>query len=263
MQRAVVLHTTSCAVLTMPRGPRTLATVLVGCLSVRVGATSPLSSPFAFQISSSTASVTASESSRQQPRDRHTHSRRASAFVVSTGRGAGRSRWTSTRGERRRWSTVSMAANGDPTGGIFDPFGLRQEECFSTNAGNLRFNTRAVRGIIHLSTRPRQPRSSQQVSRGRVSSRHTLHAFNVNVDDAGSILKENAVSALVAVREQAAARGDEVPETRTDGERVSKPAGDKGKSWEYWGYRGLLLVVAAIWGTNFPVVSENGIECLI
>lgn len=30
--------------------------------------------------------------------------------------------------------------------------------------------------------------------------------------------------------------------------------------WEYWSFRVLLLGVAAIWGTNFPVVSAMGLS---
>lgn len=37
---------------------------------------------------------------------------------------------------------------------------------------------------------------------------------------------------------------------------MSAKSGKKtSKGWEYWSYRALLLGVAAIWGTNFPVVS--------
>lgn len=36
---------------------------------------------------------------------------------------------------------------------------------------------------------------------------------------------------------------------------VSTKSGKTSKGWEYWSYRALLLGVAAIWGTNFPVVS--------
>lgn len=38
---------------------------------------------------------------------------------------------------------------------------------------------------------------------------------------------------------------------------VPTKSGEKSKGWEYWSYRALLLGVAAIWGTNFPVVRNH------
>lgn len=44
---------------------------------------------------------------------------------------------------------------------------------------------------------------------------------------------------------------------------MSTKSGKTSKGWEYWSYRALLLGVAAIWGTNFPVVRGHVVVMLL
>lgn len=149
-------------------------------------------------------------------------------------------------------------------GGTFDPlrFGdasrSEAERCHGDN--KRRFKSAQQRYMRNSKSGPEEGSASpilqsQFRQGGKVkgsSSKTKLGVLNVGVDDVGvNFLKERAISALTGVGEGAGPA--HAASAHANGPNIEKQG--QGNGWEYWGYRALLVAVAAIMGTNFPVVS--------
>lgn len=132
-----------------------------------------------------------------------------------------------------------MSSEGSDSTGRFDPLGFGSQVDTSSW-----FNQASRSGLQREST-------SQRINkkrRGRGLGETTLNAIHVGSDDVRADSRECRPalgSALGKVK---------VLEGAGDGSVMQE--GETQTGWNYWGYRALLLGVAAIWGTNFPVVRE-------
>lgn len=131
--------------------------------------------------------------------------------------GCGTAQWISMRSAHRRCTCPMTLGCNDPRIHM-NHAGLR-----SRNVDNFRLGS--IDSDVRFSTsKPGMRRGTRRVST------IALNALKVGGDETG-VCEDGKLNA----------------------EHKSGSAGSKG--WEYWGYRALLVGVAAIWGTNFPVVS--------
>lgn len=154
------------------------------------------------------------------------------AFVSPVGRG----QCTQTRSRYARDRRNKCLLAGERRlGGGFDPLG------FGWKAGDGYFMFNSVSsGADGL-----QQQESSTSKRGRNTSvsKTALNAIGVGVDDVGADPRGDGTVL-------GAGEGEQGGDLKAVAASSKTPEG-----WDYWGYRVLLLGVAAIWGTNFPVVS--------
>ena len=97
-------------------------------------------------------------------------------------------------------------------------------------------------------------RGSRRVARGFGGTK-TLRAVKVPVDDPRLNTRDDG---LVVDGDRAS--GEEMASAEyDDSSQDRKSPWGPGSGWDYWGYRVILLTVAAIWGTNFPVVRVHAV----
>ena len=159
-----------------------------------------------------------------------------SAYVVPAGRGQGR--LTSTRSTRHHSTTCSVPGQSrDPTS-AFSP-----RRCRGQAYRCAMFNSVA-------SMRIREQDSSCDGGQSRAArslGKTAISSMSIGVEDLDEGRRERD-HAVCGVEGKG---GEGAPSAN-----VSK-SGKTSKGWEYWSYRALLLGVAAIWGTNFPVVRGD------
>lgn len=150
----------------------------------------------------------------------------------------GRGQCTQTRSRYARdRRNKCLMAGGRGLGGGFDPLG------FGWKAGDGYFMFNSVSsGADGLQ---QQESSTSKRGRNNSVSKIELNAIGVGVDDVGAGPRgDNTVLG--------AGEGEQGGDLKAVAASSKTPEG-----WDYWGYRVLLLGVAAIWGTNFPVVSVS------
>lgn len=168
----------------------------------------------------------------------------------------------------------SPGRGGKGGGGTFDPLNLASSrgQYGNIQGARRRFNSETSQYLFSDTNSPILS-SCEGAKRTGSASKTELGVLNIGVEDAAgvNILRERAISAFAGTGAGEGASSGTAKSNNSIGSAVSTESqhtsdsnltGDGEKGWEYWGYRVLLLAVAAIMGTNFPVVSYS-VHCFI
>lgn len=159
------------------------------------------------------------------------------AYVVPTGRGQGG--LTNTRSTRHRSTTCSLSGQSRDAKSGFSP-----RRCRGQAYRCAMFNSGASRRVLGQgSSCDGSQRRAARLGKTAISS------MRIGVEDVDEGLRERD-HAVGGVEDKG---GEGAPSASM----MSTESGKTSKGWEYWSYRALLLGVAAIWGTNFPVVRDH------
>lgn len=137
----------------------------------------------------------------------------------------------------------------------FDPlgFGGRSDtgHMFNSDGGTSRRQKRVSR--IMNARVDRRGRTAASGSREKTA----LNAVHVGADDGKADAREQELPTESPSRKGQERQNNSNGNGAVAVSETEEVAGPSAKGWEYWSYRVLLLGVAAIWGTNFPVVRDS------
>lgn len=164
--------------------------------------------------------------------------------VLVSSAGRGKYTWVRARCARGRRNKCLMAGERG-LGGGFNPLGCG----WNVAEGHFMFNSVSCRsnGLQQQESSSSRRGGNSGARRGgnNGASKTKLNAIGVGVEDVGAGPRDEDAALDAGQGEQG---GDLQAAVVTRKTRTG---------WDYWGYRVLLIGVAAIWGTNFPVVSVS------
>lgn len=163
------------------------------------------------------------------------------AYVVPAA--GGQHRLTGSRSKRHHNTTFSVSGQSRDSTSGFSP-----RRCRGQAYRCAMFNSDASRRLARGSSGD----GSQSRAARRGLGKTAISSMNVGVEDIDEGLRGRGHTVSDGVEGKGVERAS----------AMSSKSGKSSKGWEYWSYRALLLGVAAIWGTNFPVVSYTGVRVI-